>query len=51
MIFALLSELSEFTEPNENYNNLLIVGSLFIGLNLLVGISMLWKYLKTKVVY
>ncbi|MCA0153320.1 hypothetical protein [Winogradskyella vincentii] len=50
MIFALLSELSEFTEPNENYNNLLFIGSLFIALNLLAGIFMFWKYLKTKIV-
>jgi hypothetical protein len=50
MVFALLSELSEFTEPSENYNKLLIFGSLFLGLNLIFGVFMFWKYLKTKII-
>ena len=49
LVLALLSELSEFTEPNEDYYKLFIIGSIFIGLNLLAGVFMFWKYLKTKI--
>lgn len=48
MILALISELSEFTEANENYNQLLIFGTLFFGLNLTSGAFMIWKYLKIQ---
>ncbi|MCA0132316.1 hypothetical protein [Winogradskyella alexanderae] len=49
LVLALLSELSEFTKPNDNYTQLIIYGSLFIGLNLIAGSFMLWKYLKPSI--
>ncbi|WP_431158510.1 hypothetical protein [Winogradskyella poriferorum] len=50
LVLALFSELAEFPEPNSNYNYLLIFGSLFIGLNLVAGIFMFFKYIKTKII-
>ncbi|GEM_PF-317850 len=49
MVLALLSELSEFEEPTGNYWKLLVVGALFLGLNLVMGGAMLWKYLNKPV--
>ena len=49
MVLALLSELSEFEVINQNYNNLVIFGSLYLSLNLLVGGIMFFKYLKLKI--
>ena len=49
MVLALISELSEFEVVNQNYNNLIIFGSLYLGLNLLVGGIMFLKYLKLKI--
>lgn len=46
MVLALLSELSEFSTPNESYQQLLIFGSLFLGLNLIAGTFMFGKYIK-----
>lgn len=50
MVLALLSELSEFTSATSNFYQLLIVGSLFLGCNLLASIFMILKYVKTQVV-
>jgi hypothetical protein len=50
LVLALLSELSEFTAPDQGWKQLLIMGTLFIGLNLLMGCSMFWKYIKLKMV-
>lgn len=44
MVFALISELSEFLDRTKNYYYLLIFGTLFLSLNLTVGAMMLWKY-------
>ena len=49
MVLALISELSEFEVANQNYNNLFIVGSLYLGINLVVGGVMFIKYLKLKI--
>ncbi|WP_439153427.1 hypothetical protein, partial [Winogradskyella sp.] len=49
MILALISELSEFVTKTDNYNNLLIIGSLYIGVNLIIGTFMFVKYLKLKI--
>lgn len=48
LILALLSEYSEFEATAHSGNELLIVGSLFIGLNLIVASLMFRKYLKMK---
>ncbi|MCB0446743.1 MAG: hypothetical protein KDD03_04385 [Gelidibacter sp.] len=48
MILALISELSEFTEANEDYKKLLMFGTLFLGFNLIAGAIMLWKYLRVQ---
>lgn len=49
MVLALLSELSEFEVINQNYKNLFIFGSLYIGLNLILAGFMFFKYLKLKI--
>ena len=46
MCFALASELHEFTSPTENYWKMLIVGTLFFALNLIMSILMFGKYLR-----
>lgn len=46
MVLALMSELSEFDTVNDNYMQLLLFGSLFLGLNLIAGGFMFWKYIK-----
>ncbi len=46
MVLALLSELSEFTEYTTNFYQLLIVGSLYLGLNIWVSSRMILKYTK-----
>ncbi|WP_426429856.1 hypothetical protein ACPX19_09960 [Winogradskyella sp. HB-48] len=48
LVLALLSELSEFEVANQNYTNLLIFGTLYLGTNLVLGSIMLHKYLKQK---
>ena len=50
MMMALLSELSEFDSATENFNTLLIFGSLYLGLTLIMAGLMLYKYLKLKVI-
>lgn len=50
MVLALVSELSEFTSATSSFYQLLIVGSLFLGGNLLAGFFMILKYIKTQVV-
>ena len=50
MVIALISELSEFQVKNNDYTKLLIIGSLFFGLNLIIATLMLRKYLKRKIV-
>jgi threonine/homoserine/homoserine lactone efflux protein len=49
MVLALISELSEFDAATENFNNLLIFGSLYLGLTLIMAGLMLHKYLKLKI--
>jgi hypothetical protein len=50
MVLALISELSEFTNTNDdNYIQLLLFGSLFLGINLIMASIMLIKHLKTKI--
>jgi hypothetical protein len=49
MVFALISELSEFEVANQNYNNLFIFGSFYLGLNLVLAGFMFFKYLKLKI--
>lgn len=46
MVFALISELSKFEVASQNYNNLFIFGSLYLGLNLVLAGCMFFKYLK-----
>ncbi|WP_405576709.1 hypothetical protein [Winogradskyella sp. Asnod2-B02-A] len=48
LVIALISELSEFEVANQNYNNLIIFGSLYLGLNLFLAGFMFYKYLKLK---
>lgn len=48
MVMALISELSEFEEVTKAYNNLLIFGTLYLGINLCLGGVMFLKYLKLK---
>lgn len=49
MALALISELSEFKDYTDDYWKLLIIGILFIGLNLIMGGLMLWKYLNKTI--
>lgn len=44
LFLALFSEFFEFTSFNNEAKNLLFVGSLFLGLNLLFSVLMLLKY-------
>ena len=46
LVLALISELSQFSELNQNATNLLIFGTLFLGLNLCAGTFMFRKYIK-----
>ncbi|WP_178983972.1 hypothetical protein [Winogradskyella helgolandensis] len=50
MVLALISELSEFDNLNHNWKNLVIFGSLYLGLNLILAGFMFYKYLKLKMV-
>lgn len=49
MVFALLSELGEFPTANDKYYQLLTYGSLFFGLNIIVCILMLTKYIRREI--
>ncbi len=50
MVLALISELSDFDDAaSENFNNLLIFGSLYLGLTLIMAGLMFFKYLKLKI--
>ncbi len=49
MVLALISELSEFEVINQNYKNLIMFGSLYLGLNLILASIMFFKYLKLKI--
>ena len=49
LVLALISELSEFEVINQNYKNLIIFGSLYLGLNLIMAGLMFAKYLKLKI--
>jgi len=44
LIFALLSEFHEFSEFNDKAKTLLLMGSLFIGSNLIISLWLLIKY-------
>lgn len=48
LVLAMLSELSEFEVVNQNYKNLIIFGTLYLGTNLVLGSIMFHKYLKHK---
>ncbi|MBU2929657.1 hypothetical protein [Winogradskyella psychrotolerans] len=50
MVLALISELSEFNTINQNWKNLVIFGSLYLGLNLILAGFMFYKYLKLKAI-
>lgn len=45
LILALISELSEFPQADNAFYKMLIVGSIFIGFNLLAGGLMMKKYI------
>ncbi len=49
MVLALISEVSEFPEFNSDALQLLGVGSLFLGLNLIFSVMLLVKYGKTEI--
>lgn len=49
LVLALISELSEFTTHTQNYKNLLLFGSLFIGINIINGSFMFWKYIRKEI--
>ncbi len=49
MVLALISELSKFDVVNQNYTNLIIFGSLYLGVNLILASIMFFKYLKLKI--
>lgn len=49
MVLALISELSEFEIVDQSFKNLMIFGSLYLGLNLVLGSIMFIKYLKLKI--
>ena len=46
LTLALISEAREFDVINNNWTQLVIVGSLYIGTNLVLGVIMLIKYAK-----
>jgi len=45
LVLALLSELSEFREFNDDARNLLVFGLLYLGLNIISSGVMLYKYI------
>ncbi len=49
MVLALISELSEFEVINQNYKNLIMFGSLYLGLNLIMAGFMFFKYIRLKI--
>jgi VIT1/CCC1 family predicted Fe2+/Mn2+ transporter len=49
MVLALISELSEFEVVNQNYKNLILFGSLYLGFTLIMAGLMFYKYLKLKI--
>jgi|26BtaG_2_1085354.scaffolds.fasta_scaffold08032_2 hypothetical protein len=48
LVLALISELHEFTEVNDGFIKLILIGSIFLGLNIIVSIIMLIKYINIK---
>jgi len=46
LVLALLSELSEFHEFNDDARNILVFGFLYLGLNIVFGGIMLYKYIQ-----
>lgn len=44
MVLALVSELSEFTIRNKDFYSMLLIGGLFLGLNIIMASIMLYKY-------
>ena len=48
LILALLSELSEFSEYNDDAKELAIFGFLYLGLNICFGGIMLYRYANKK---
>lgn len=51
MILALVSELLEFSSMTSSFYQLLIVGTLFLGSNIVASIFMTLKYVKTQITY
>jgi len=49
MVLAMISELSEFEVVDQNYKNLIIFGSLYLGFALIMAGFMFFKYLKLKI--
>lgn len=49
MVLAMISELSEFEVVDQNYKNLIIFGSLYLGFTLIMAGFMFFKYLKLKI--
>ncbi|WP_225034773.1 hypothetical protein [Winogradskyella sp. SM1960] len=48
LILALFSELSEFNGITQGWNDLIVFGSIFLGINLILAGFMFFKYLKLK---
>ena len=46
MVLALFSELSEFQSATDDFITMLLVGGIYISLNVFMGFIMLIKYLK-----
>jgi len=44
MFLALLSEYREFHEPSQASHNLILFGSIYLGLNLIMSFALLMKY-------
>jgi len=48
MVLALVSELSKFIEVNNEFVQVLLLGGVYLGLNLIFSSIMLFKYVKMK---
>ncbi|WP_299129216.1 hypothetical protein [uncultured Winogradskyella sp.] len=46
MVLALISELSEFKSVTDSFKIMLLVGSFYLGINIISGSFMLIKYIK-----
>lgn len=48
MVLALISELREFNELTSSFYSLLIVGTLYLGLNIIISSYMIIKYVRRQ---